>query len=254
MHIWNNDNRIYRKMGFFNDQSGIMKRYRREKDHWSPHLLNTRQFILQSMQGKKKGSAAILGSGWLLDVPLKELCGSFGQVFLFDICHPNDTRKQTREFRNVQYRTCDISGYALPVYHYIHKKEKYPLTGLYPQGLPELDMFDFVVSCNILNQLDILLADYIMEHISPGDKEITAFRKMIQQRHIALLPPSRSCLVFDYQEITYDINNKELSRDVSVFDDIIHRPDATRWTWEFDTRMTYYPGRKTFFEVLAVDL
>lgn len=251
-------NRMFRRMGYFGDQSGIIRRYRREREHWDAHLQNTRQTALQAMRGKGRKSAAVLGSGWLLDVPVEEMSRYFEKVYLYDIRHPAAAKKQVRPLGNVELCTCDISCFARPVYQYVkqyrHKRTRPPISAIQPQAAFDATGFDFVFSCNILNQLDILLIDYLAQFFDLSHEETLAFRSNVQQRHIDLLPRNHSCMVADYEEVTCTPEGREISRRTSVRHPIVQRPDARRWTWEFDTKMTYYDDRKTYFKVLGMEI
>ena len=207
---------------------------------------------------ERKSAAAILGSGWLLDVPLEEMSKLFEKVYLYDIRHPSKVKKQAKSMGNVELIVCDISGYAHSVNQYVKKYRNSRLrpfiNEIQPQAMLDLNKFDFVFSCNILNQLDILLVEYLSQFFELNRAETIGFRKNVQQRHIDMLPGGRSCLVADYEEVTFTPEGSEISRKTSVHHSIIHRKDAIRWTWKFDTKMTYYNDRKTFFEVLGVEL
>ena len=254
----NSDNRMFRKMGYYDDQSGIIRRYRREQEHWSAHLNHTRQFAIEAMQGKNRKSAAVLGSGWLLDVPLEEMSRYFEKLYLYDIRHPEAVRKQTHLPGNVELRVTDISCFARSVYQYVkqyrNSKTRPPISDIQPQTALDTNSFDFVFSCNILNQLDILLVDYLAQFFELSHDETVDFRSNVQQYHIQMLPRNRSCLVTDYEEITCKPDGQEISRRTSVHHPIIQDPDAQRWRWEFDTKMTYYRDRMTFFEVLGAKI
>ena len=254
----NPDRRLFRKMGYFDDQRGIIRRYRREQERWDAHLQNTRQFAVNSMQGKNRASVAVLGSGWLLDVPVEEMSRYFEKVALYDIRHPVAVKKQVYPLGNVELRVCDISCFAGPVYqyakHYRKRRERPSISAIQPIPAIDLSGFDFVFSCNILNQLDILLVDYLSQFFELSREETIGFRSNVQQRHIDLLPRSRSCMVADYEEIVCAPDGREISRKTSVHHPITQRTDARRWTWEFDTKMTYYKDRMTFFEVLGVEI
>ena len=67
---------IYRKLGFYKDQQGILTRYLHEQSSWNEHLTNTKNFILEAVSSRHLESIAILGSGWLLDIPVMELARS----------------------------------------------------------------------------------------------------------------------------------------------------------------------------------
>ena len=91
-----------RRMGFIRDQQGIMNRYLRESARWKYHLERTRRFISDSFSGAEAETVAVLGSGWLLDVPLEDLCRRFRRVFLVDIHHPLQIRKRTAQMQEVE--------------------------------------------------------------------------------------------------------------------------------------------------------
>ena len=247
---------MFSRMGYFADQSGIIRRYHREREGWDAHLQNTRKFALEAMRGKNRKSAATLGSGWMLDVPLEEMSRYFDKVYLYDVRHPAKVKKLIKPLGNVELRIIDISCFARPVYQYAkqyrNSKKRPPVSDIQPQSTIDLSSFDFVFSCNILNQLDILLVEYLSQFFDLTNEEIVDLRKNVQKWHIDMLPVNRSCLVADYEEITFTPQGKELSRKPSVYHHIIHSEDARRWTWMFDTKMTYYKDKKTFFEVLGV--
>jgi hypothetical protein len=69
-------------MGFIKDQEGIMNRYLRESSQWKKHLEKTRNFISGSFSHTEAETVAVLGSGWLLDVPLDHLVQRFRHVYL----------------------------------------------------------------------------------------------------------------------------------------------------------------------------
>ena len=249
---------MFRRMGFFADQKGIIRRYQREQEGWDAHLQNTRQFAIEAMQGKNNRSAAVLGSGWLLDVPVEEMSKYFEKIYLYDVRHPAAVKNRVQSLNNVELRVYDISCFARSVYQYVKQyrssKNRPPVSAIQPQTDLNLNGFDFVFSCNILNQLDILLIDYLTQSYVLSNEEIMDFRRNVQQYHINLLPQNRSCLVADYEEITFSADGKEISRKTSVHHHIIRSNDAQRWTWKFDTKMTYYEDRMTFFEALSVNI
>src|SRR5210317_1415141 len=86
--------RILRKMGYLADQQGIIDRYLRERGGWDSHLLKCREYILDKVNKLAISDITILGSGWLLDVPLEELSGLCNKITLIDIHHPRQVRKR----------------------------------------------------------------------------------------------------------------------------------------------------------------
>jgi hypothetical protein len=96
--------------------------------------------------------------------------------------------------------------------------------------------------------------DYLLQFFDLEKDELTAFRRKVQDYHISHLPVQHSCIVADYEEKIYSPENQLIERNTSVYHPITTQPDAQRWTWVFDTGMTYHAGKKTTFEVLAIDV
>ena len=102
--------RILYRMGYYNYQQGLIYHRLREQSGWNSHLRNCRSFIARSLYFAKPSIVTVLGSGWLLDLPLKEIAEQVRQVNLVDIIHPPDVKKQITVFPNVTLREEDISG------------------------------------------------------------------------------------------------------------------------------------------------
>jgi hypothetical protein len=251
-------NKIFRRMGYLKDQKGIMERYLREAGPWKQHLENTKTFILHSANNKEKNKAAVLGSGWLLDVPVVELSQMFKQVWLFDIKHPIQIKRRVEKLANVKLIETDISGFAALIYEIAQSVKKAPLAYRISDVTPKFDFnlsdFDFVVSCNVLNQLDIILIDYLKQKCQMPYTVETQLRKLIQDTHINLLPKSKSCLVSDMEELSFDNQHKFLHSKSLVYTDIISSGTTEKWVWQFDNHFTYKPDTNTWFNVVAANL
>lgn len=255
MHFWfaKGNSGIYRKMGYFTDQDGIMNRYIREADRWKSHLESTKSSILQSCKGKKHGKIGILGSGWLLDVPIDELALQFKEVWLFDIKHPLPIRRKTEKLGNVRLVETDISGFATAVYA-ASKNKTVSVNSLKPKFDFDLRDFDMVVSCNILNQLDIILIDFL-KRASKIDHTIEMeIRKFVQEAHVSLLPPRKSLLISDVEELSIDKQGLVTKRKSLVYTDKIITEGAKQWTWQFDNCYAYHVTCNTWFNVISVEI
>lgn len=250
-------NKVLRKFGFKKDQNGIINRYLREKDGWKSHLANTGNFVLHSAKEKEKESCVVLGSGWLLDIPIENLKEDFKKVYLVDIVHPEQITHKYRKFENIEFIKVDISGYIEPVYNFIkeNKKKKAPLNKIVPHFPKDFENLlknaSFVVSVNILNQLDILICDYLKKQEIYSDEEIRNFRKIIQQKHIDLLPKNKSCIITDYEELNYDDHMNLIKSKLLVHIKLPDGKDIRKWKWNFDLRKTYHQNYKTVFKVMA---
>lgn len=85
---------IIRRMGYPRDQDGIMNRYMHERSNWDKHLERTKKFINDAFRDTNIGTIAVLGSGWLLDIPLADMVDRYDHLYLVDINHPPQIRKK----------------------------------------------------------------------------------------------------------------------------------------------------------------
>lgn len=252
MFFWNKD-KYFKKIGFYKDQKGILKRYLREKENWDFHLEKTKSFIIKALESKKGNKAVVFGSGWLLDVPIDELSKKFNEVWLVDIFHPKEILKKISNYSNVKTHIEDITGFSKSICEFSKKSNLYDLKSDNSiKYFLEEKNFDFFVSVNILNQLDILLVDYLSYNWAVSEEEILLFRKKIQAEHLKLMPQGKSCLITDYQEENYKkaqiIQTKQLIH--------VNLPEGNfneKWDWIFDTNSTYNNFSKTILKAQAID-
>ena len=250
--------KIIRRMGFVRDQEGIMNRYIGEPAQWQHHLEKTRSFIAGSFTDSKAESVAVLGSGWLLDVPLNDLRKRFGHVYLVDIHHPPQIRKKIADMERVELVEEDLTGGAIEqVWNLLRKnKSNIPATRLVEQISlnPPLSGIqpDALISVNLLNQLDILLCDHIRRKLPYQQELSVSFRAAIQNFHLEWLTKKAGCLVTDTAEVRIPFKGEASSKSL-LYTDL---PDGIRrdsWQWDFDSRGTYHPGARTRMEVQAVE-
>ena len=249
--------KMVRKMKFISDQEGIMNRYLREKKNWEAHLESTKQFILESFREKSIKSVAVLGSGWLLDLPLKELSEKFKKVVLIDVYHPAQVQKRAEKYKNVTLFETDITGGGINFCWELRKKkgehfESHVLKDFKPKK-PELPIKpDAFISLNILNQLDILLVDFLKKKNGRfTELEYDAFRRHIQQFHLDWILRKPTCLITDIVEINEcpgGLSEKKLIRVPFL------KPQRSQeWNWDFDLSGMYHEGCNTRMEVKAFE-
>jgi len=245
-------------MKYISDQSGIMDRYLREQDNWTAHLENTKQFILESFDEMKNVTVAVLGSGWLLDLPLKSLAATHRKVLLVDAFHPPQVCKKVGKYSNVELFETDLTGGGMKFCWELRKAKdehlsKYILDDFKPEKPVLPYKPDAVVSLNILNQLDVLLVDFLKrKNVNVVESEIRSFRRKIQQFHIDWITGKPGCLITDTMELVsgYQDGNSE-KRLVHV-----ELPEGRRtreWIWDFDLSGTYHAGKETRMKVNAVE-
>jgi len=251
--------RILRKMGMLKSQKGILNRYFRESDGWEDHLEQTRKFMLQSAESKIKGTAAILGSGWLLDVSLESLAGAFQQLHLYDIHHPPQIRKKVEKLDNVELFQTDLTGGVIEdayraVKRYRKRGEKTLINALANASFHFAHPPDFIASVNIMNQLNILVTEYMKTKKIYTDRELLELDRKIQQNHLNILQKGKSCLITDYEEELYDPKNQFIGSNPLIHVTLPKGRMKRQWQWQFDTQMRYREDARTYLNVVAIDI
>lgn len=251
--------RILRRMKYVSDQEGILEKYLEEHEGWQEHLQNSKEFIMECMRKHKPQSVVIMGSGWLLDVPFKELAAECKQVYLADIWHPRQVRTMVRDYPNCSLIYTDLTGGAVTWIYSLVKS--YRKTGKkdslksFSFGKPELpDGETYLVSLNIINQLDIMLMNWLNKFIKYPDEEIKYFRKKIQENHLELLKPEHSCLICDQKEITLDRKNQVVSTKKPVYAELPKAERKKEWKWYFDRGGVFGQSYKIEFNIIALEL
>ena len=242
-----------RRAGYVSDQLGIRNRFLRESGNWKSHLDNTRNFIVEAARrAEKRTSVAVLGSGWLYDVPIDELSQMFESVTLVDIVHPEPVKVRVARTSNVRLVIADLTGGA--VRQAMSAPSFTSFTGWLPSAATDvnLDEFDLVVSVNLLNQLDIILCDYLAERFRVGEEQLLPVRKTVQQNHISWLPAGRTCLITDYRQIDIPLDGSPQKEKQLVYADLPQTPSKAEWEWVFDTNQRYSEKNNTIFKVMAV--
>ena len=252
-----NHRQLLRRMGYIRDQEGIMNRYIREKMHWDQHLVKTREFINTSFMDKSIESVAVLGSGWLLDIPLMDMKERFKHIFLVDIFHPPQIRKKVEAMENVELVEKDISGGVVnQLWQIIRKKGSTNTNSLLEEILltPPLSHIqpDAFLSINLLNQLDIILCDFLKKHGYFQQESSDHFRSVIQAFHLEWITRTPGCLVTDTIEINKDRRGNETFKSL-LYTDLPKGLRTRGWNWFFDSHGFYHQGNRTRMEVQAVE-
>lgn len=245
-------------MRYVADQKGIIDRYIKEAKAWATHLENTKQAIINGAQARTGGNCAVLGSGWLLDVPIEFLCQNFDKVYLFDVLHPTQIKHKMHKVPNVVLIEQDITGGSVKEFfdavqmHKSMKKIKNPLDFKF-SGFTYPADFNYVVSVNILNQLDILIVDYIQAYALYSEDELQNFRVQIQKSHFDSLPKGKTCLVTDFEEMVLNERNEVEQTIPLVYIDLPQEKILNSWQWDFD-HQNYKAEKNIIFNVVALNI
>ena len=251
----------YKQMGYFKELNGIISRYHREADNWKGHINNCKSFITDNIVPQQFSTIAVLGSGWLLDVPVEALVGQCNQLWLIDLHHPKEVVHTLRHYENIWWAEQDVTGGAIEVIYNASKSSK-PLEAI-EALLPDIVNFqpafnsppDLLISINILSQLECILLDYLAEKIRGFPHRLKVeISRALQQAHIHLLSQYPSLLITDINETV--VKNSDLSASVTSYIQV-PLPDEklqSEWDWHFDTRGYYVPNAQTTLHVKAFNL
>jgi hypothetical protein len=251
--------KIVRKMGIRSDQEGILQRYILEGSNWNEHLRNTKQAIIDFVKEKEPKSLALLGSGWLLDIPMQFLADRMQEVILYDIRHPRAARDKYAKLPNVLFLEADLSGGLIEATFRLcrHKPKLTPQEVIIellntPVNLPIET--DYLASVNLLNQLDILIIDYLKKFYDFPADIMNQLRKTIQSNHLRMLKPGQACLITDVEEIHINDQGIPVEKVPLIFCELPAGHNLKSWIWKFDTHKNYHPEHFTDMYVTSMNL
>jgi len=181
----------------------------------------------------------------------------YKHVFLVDIHHPPQIRKKVESLENVELIEADLTGGAIEqLWSRFRRKENTDVSSLLKDITLSSPLLHFrpdaLVSVNLLNQLDIILCEFLEKQGDFQQLSIERFRTEIQVFHLEWITITPGCLITDAVEINMDRNGKESFKSLLYAD----LPDGFRtdkWSWDFDIHGTYIPGSRTRMEVQAVE-
>lgn len=250
---------ILRRMGYKADSQGIIDRYIHIDGSWEEHLERARQFLLKTINGKGVNNLAVYGSGWLLDFPLDEISAMTGHIWLYDAIHPRQVLHRLRLYKNVTAIQTDITGGVISgAYQAAREYRKHGIQRS-PEFLCDIAFSpdkqpDFTISLNILSQIGAMITDYLKRYIPYNQEELDRIIALLQQSHLKLLHPGRSCLITDMNERSYNEDN-QLTEITELIKIPLPLPENSEcWDWQFDPLGGYKPGSKTVSKVVAMVL
>ena len=248
--------RILHRMGYYNYQQGLIYRHLDQEGSWESHLHNSRRFILKAAAMLNPVKVTVLGSGWLLDFPLKEITEMACEVCLVDIVHPPEVIDQVSTLPNVKLKEGDVTGGLIrEVWEQCAGRTFFNrLRSLRQIRVPEYQPDEdpgMVVSLNILTQLESLPLAFIRKRVKARESEYYLFRKEIQKKHIDFLGKHDSVLITDLSEVVIDSSGK-VTEEPSVVTDLPRGRLREEWIWCFEDKRTDYYTRRSDFKVLAL--
>ncbi|MGB8491243.1 MAG: hypothetical protein WCE64_09300 [Bacteroidales bacterium] len=244
------------RMGYYDYQQGLIYRHLNQEGGWSSHLENCRKFILDAADIIKPSVITVLGSGWLLDVPLTELAERATTVNLVDIVHPPEVKSQVAGLKNVILREDDVTGGLISE---VWKKAGHRTFLNKLRTFGSIDVSEYqpqydpgmVVSLNIITQLETIPLRLLRKKSSADMSAITGFRKLIQEKHLSFLLKHRSVLISDIAEVETESSGR-INEIRSLLAELPESEHTMSWTWNFETRAPDFYTKKSVFRVTAL--
>ena len=248
--------RMLNRLGYFDYQSGLIYRHLNQESGWDSHLEKCRRYIIRAIDEYKPEKVTVLGSGWLLELPIAEMVEKTGKVSLVDIIHPPDVVKQAGEIANVELVESDVTG---GVIEQVDKKirnnsffrKATDLEGIIiPDYIPESHP-GMIISLNLITQLEVLPVRYLKKKAHISDEELFLFRKAIQDSHIRFLSKYKSVLITDFEEVITEKSGvvKEIP---TLIADLPDGRDREQWTWNFDLKGADNYNSRSVMHVIAI--
>ncbi len=180
-----------RKLGYVYESIALQARYQRCQAQWAPHYALCRQAIEEAAQGQQGERILILGSGLLHDIPLAQLSMQFEEVFLLDLVWLRSARRTASRFSNVRCIEHDITESLAAL-----------LEGRYQVATPVWGVdqrFDVVVSLNVVTQLPLLPARWMLQR-QVAEVDIDHYGRALMSAHLDYLrrfKHAHVCLIAD---------------------------------------------------------
>ena len=243
-------------MKYYDYQQGLIQRHLNQEGGWDSHLEHCRNFILKALDLYKPTRITVLGSGWLLDLPISEMIEIADKVCLVDIIHPPEVISQVSDLKKIELVEQDITGGLIKEVWGKTRKHTFlnRLKTLEDIIIPEYQPADdpgMVLSLNILTQLEALPVKLITKHAKIEDDSFKRFCAAIQKKHIDFLKKHPSVLITDISEV---ITNQGggVTEKQTLLTDLPEAGFKEEWTWNFELVSSDFYRSKSAFRVIAI--
>lgn len=240
-------------MGYYDYQLGLIRRHFDQQGGWNSHLECCRSLILRAIDLYKPVKVTVLGSGWLLELPVAEMIERTGEVVLIDIIHPPEVYNQTSNMARIRVIEEDATGGLIEeVWEKTGKRtvlNRLPSINeiIVPEYQPCEDP-GLVISLNILTQLEFLPVKFLKKKTKATDKEFLKFREEIQRNHIGFLMKHRSVLITDVAEV-FTESSGVTTEEKTALVEMPAGKVSEEWKWDFDLLKSDYNRKKSVLKV-----
>ncbi len=250
--------RILHRMGYYDYQHGLIYRHLNQQGGWDSHLGRCRNLILKALVLFNPEKVTVLGSGWLLELPLAEMAEKAKEIVLIDIVHPPEVYSQTAGMKGIKLVEQDVTGGLIEEVWKKAGKRTFlnKLSSIEQVIIPDYQPVEdpgMVISLNVLTQLEFLPMKLLRKRSEATEPDFLRFREEIQKSHIRFLMKHKSVLITDVAEIYTDTSGKETVEETAL----VQMPSGKiteEWTWDFDLKSSDYRRKRSVLRVCAVIL
>ncbi len=214
-----------RRLGYLYESIALTARYQRCRAQWQPHYEQCRQAILTACEGASGGRILIMGSGLLQDVPLEALNERFDEIWLTDLVWLWSARRRAARFSRVKRFERDVTESLRAL-----------LRGELAVAEPAWALdhaFDVVVSLNLVKQLPLLPARWLMSR-GVSDEAIDCYGRALMRAHLDYLrrfQGARVCLIADRRIMERDRTGRQTDG-IDPWWGLTPPEVQQRWWWE----------------------
>jgi hypothetical protein len=224
-----------RKFGYLKSLIELEFRHKRNEHAWADHVLSCRTFIVDVAEKcPKHGTAVVLGSGLLLEVPLRSLAERFDRVYLVDMFHMPQVRSEAKKHFNVKLLYGDITG----IFAMMQDGEFPDGTVPLPEPrIPHLKDADLIISANCLTHLAPPFCAYLEKtrYLTEFDQDKLILQ--IMEAHVNAIAKNATgvgAIITDTERFTLAkdrvLNRKNLIPGLR-FPDSASRTQNLEWQW-----------------------
>lgn len=238
---------LTRRSGQLSEFIAISSRRRRHRANWAAHEMRTKETILRSVErADPDGTAILLGSGHLYDIPLVELSARFGHVALVDLAFSWTTRRLATALKNVSCVRHDVTEALAPL---ASGSTKVPR----PRALVDDDRITFVASVNLLSQLPVQ-PGRLLERQGVAPAIVETVQRGLVENHMAWLSRFRcpQLLICDrgYQVLDSD---SQVIETIDPLHGVILPEPAASWIWDIAPFGEVHRNYAVRNQVVAID-
>lgn len=219
--------RTTRSLGLLWESVTLWSRGIRHRKLWAGHHGRCQAVVKDAIMAlERRRKVLVLGSGFVRDVPLPELCEAFEEVILVDAVHLQLVRLAMARRRNVRLVTRDLSG-IMPWLAGTAQGRTDPIADFVAD-----EAIDLVISANLLSQLAWPVEDWLEEDPARPPRFPVDLPRRCIAWHLEDLGrfKGRVCLLSDVEMTERDRAGKVTDRLDLMRGELLPPPDES-WDW-----------------------